>query len=98
VHMEVHSEREHKGAVEGGTRIRSSRVSSRACPPPSLTPTAHSSTQNDGEWGDNVELQAMSEIYHRHIEIYAYSHGTFIEGCPCRCAETMSLAFGTRQH
>ena len=28
----------------------------------------------DGEWGDNVELQAMSEIYERPIEIYAYSH------------------------
>jgi len=28
----------------------------------------------DGQWGDNVELQAMSEIYERPIEIYAYSH------------------------
>jgi len=28
----------------------------------------------DGEWGDNVEIQAMSEIYDRPIEIYAYSH------------------------
>jgi OTU domain-containing protein 5 len=26
----------------------------------------------NGEWGDDVELQAMSEIYDRPIEIYAY--------------------------
>lgn len=25
-----------------------------------------------GEWGDDVEIQAMSEIYDRPIEIYAY--------------------------
>ena len=24
-------------------------------------------------WGDDVEIQAMSEIYNRPIEIYAYS-------------------------
>ena len=26
----------------------------------------------DGVWGDDIELQAMSEIYDRPIEIYAY--------------------------
>jgi hypothetical protein len=26
----------------------------------------------DGEWGDHVELTAMSEMYERPIEIYAY--------------------------
>ena len=26
----------------------------------------------DGVWGDDIELQAMSEIYNRPIEIYAY--------------------------
>ena len=35
--------------------------------------------QRDGEWGDNVEIQAMSEIYDRPIEIYAYSHSQYIE-------------------
>lgn len=28
--------------------------------------------RRDGEWGDNVEIQCMSEIYERPIEIYAY--------------------------
>ena len=28
--------------------------------------------RQDGEWGDDVELEAMSEIYGRPIEIYAY--------------------------
>ena len=28
--------------------------------------------KQDGEWGDHVEIQAMSEIYDRTIEIYAY--------------------------
>ena len=27
----------------------------------------------NGIWGDDVELQALSEIYDRAIEIYAYS-------------------------
>jgi OTU domain-containing protein 5 len=26
----------------------------------------------NGVWGDDIELQAMSEIYDRPIEIYAY--------------------------
>ena len=29
---------------------------------------------NDGEWGDDIELQAIREIYNRPIEIYAYSN------------------------
>jgi OTU domain-containing protein 5 len=29
--------------------------------------------RRNGVWGDDVELQAMSEIYDRAIEIYAYS-------------------------
>eukprot|EP00954_Amorphochlora_amoebiformis_P022525 1353989-Amorphochlora_amoeboformis.AAC.1 len=29
--------------------------------------------RRDGEWGDNVEIQAMSELYSRRVEIYAYS-------------------------
>jgi hypothetical protein len=33
----------------------------------------NSSAQNDGEWGDHVEIQAMSEIYDRPVHIYAYS-------------------------
>lgn len=29
--------------------------------------------KKDGVWGDDVEIQAMSEIYNRPIEIYVYS-------------------------
>lgn len=29
--------------------------------------------RQNGEWGDDIELQALSEIYNRPIEIYAYS-------------------------
>ena len=28
--------------------------------------------KQDGKWGDNIEIQAMSEIYDRSVEIYAY--------------------------
>lgn len=28
----------------------------------------------DGVWGDDIELQALSEIYNRPIEIYAYNN------------------------
>lgn len=28
--------------------------------------------RQNGVWGDDIELQAMSEIYERPIEIYAY--------------------------
>jgi len=47
----------------------------------------------DGEWGDNVEIQAMSEIYDRPIEIYAYSHiplKTFTSSAPSSSASTSS--------
>lgn len=27
----------------------------------------------EGTWGDDLEIQALSEIYNRSIEIYAYS-------------------------
>eukprot|EP00475_Leptophrys_vorax_P027492 TRINITY_DN3919_c0_g1_i1.p1 TRINITY_DN3919_c0_g1~~TRINITY_DN3919_c0_g1_i1.p1 ORF type:complete len:584 (-),score=150.86 TRINITY_DN3919_c0_g1_i1:1537-3288(-) len=30
--------------------------------------------RRDGAWGDHVEIQAMSEIYCRPVEVYAYSH------------------------
>eukprot|EP00475_Leptophrys_vorax_P021286 TRINITY_DN28_c0_g1_i1.p1 TRINITY_DN28_c0_g1~~TRINITY_DN28_c0_g1_i1.p1 ORF type:complete len:571 (+),score=130.99 TRINITY_DN28_c0_g1_i1:91-1713(+) len=29
--------------------------------------------RRDGEWGDHVEIQVMSEIYDRPVEVYAYS-------------------------
>ncbi|EAR85579.1 OTU-like cysteine protease (macronuclear) [Tetrahymena thermophila SB210] len=29
--------------------------------------------RQDGEWGDDIELEALSEIYNRPIEVYAYS-------------------------
>jgi OTU domain-containing protein 5 len=28
----------------------------------------------DGSWGDDIEIQAMSEIYDRSVEIYAYDN------------------------
>jgi OTU domain-containing protein 5 len=28
--------------------------------------------RRDGEWGDDIEIQAISEIYARPIEIYAF--------------------------
>jgi OTU domain-containing protein 5 len=30
--------------------------------------------RKDGEWGDDLEIQALSEIYDKPIEIFAYSH------------------------
>ena len=30
--------------------------------------------RQDGCWGDDLEIQALSEIYNRPIEIYAYSN------------------------
>jgi len=27
----------------------------------------------NGEWGDDIELQALSEIYNRPIELFAYN-------------------------
>ena len=46
----------------------------------------------DGSWGDDVEIQALSEIYNRSIEIYMHSskpmrtfHETaFLRGDPMR--------------
>lgn len=29
--------------------------------------------RSDGIWGDDIELQALSQIYNRPIEIYAYN-------------------------
>jgi OTU domain-containing protein 5 len=29
--------------------------------------------RQDKVWGDDIEIQALSEIYNRPIEIYAYS-------------------------
>ena len=29
--------------------------------------------RQNGVWGDDIELQALSEIYDRPIELYAYS-------------------------
>ena len=47
----------------------------------------------NGAWGDDIEIQAMSEIYNKPFEIYAYSNTpmrTFHEnsgiGCPLRLA------------
>ena len=28
--------------------------------------------RKDGEWGDDVEIQALSEIYSRPIEVYVF--------------------------
>lgn len=31
--------------------------------------------RRDGVWGDNVEIQCMSEIYDRPVEVFAYQAG-----------------------
>jgi OTU domain-containing protein 5 len=31
------------------------------------------SKRADGEWGDDIEIQAISEIYARPIEIYVFN-------------------------
>ena len=39
----------------------------------------------DGAWGDDLEIQAMTEIYDRPVEIYAYDNRpmrTFHEAAP----------------
>lgn len=30
--------------------------------------------RQNAEWGDDIEIQAISEIYNRPVEIYAYSN------------------------
>ena len=30
--------------------------------------------KQNGKWGDDLEIQALSEIYNRPVEIYAYSN------------------------
>lgn len=30
--------------------------------------------KRNGKWGDNIEIQAFSEIYGRSIEIYEYNN------------------------
>lgn len=49
--------------------------------------------RSNGAWGDDVEIQAMSEIYDRSLEIYAYGnrpmrtfHEEYNEGTPLRLA------------
>ncbi|CAG9326059.1 unnamed protein product [Blepharisma stoltei] len=53
----------------------------------------------NGAWGDDIEIEAMSELYDRSIEIYAYAnqpmrtfHESYGEGTPIR------LAYHGRSH
>lgn len=56
---------------------------------------------NTGIWGDDVELQAMSEIYDRPIELYAYSTQsmrTFHEQNDDRKREPIRLSYHGNSH
>lgn len=46
----------------------------------------------DGEWGDHVELTAMSEMYERPIEIYAYKRE------PYKVAPESGIAFDSHRY
>lgn len=42
--------------------------------------------RRDGIWGDNVEIQCLSEIYDRPVEVYAYRAGNLrLAKCFCGC-------------
>ena len=56
--------------------------------------------RQDGVWGDDIEIQAMSEIYNRPIEIYAYHnepmrtfHEDFLKG-----KSPIRLSYHGRKH
>lgn len=35
--------------------------------------------RTDGVWGDHIELQALSELYGRPIQIFAYRSGNYLD-------------------
>lgn len=52
-----------------------------------------SKLRRDGEWGDHVEIQAMSEIYDRPVEVYAYSESKFTDVVLCEGNNLNSWSF-----
>ncbi len=55
--------------------------------------------RQNAEWGDDIEIQAISEIYNRPVEIYAYSNvpmRTFHE--TSGSAEPFRLSYHGRCH
>lgn len=55
----------------------------------------------DGIWGDDVEIQAMSEIYDRPVEIYAYDNRplrTFHENDPTKAKTPFRLSYHGKNH
>jgi len=55
--------------------------------------------KQSGAWGDHVEIQAMSEIYDRPIEVYAYSDTPLntYQGAPTH-NQPMRLSYHYRSH
>ena len=57
--------------------------------------------REDGVWGDDVEIQALSEIYDRPIEVYAYSKvpmRTFHESHENESAQPIRLSYHGKSH
>jgi len=55
----IEAEKQYFGSyIEGGVEKVNEYVVRKSC---------------NGIWGDDIEIQALSEIYDRPIEIYAYS-------------------------
>lgn len=57
--------------------------------------------REDGVWGDDIEIQALSEIYLRPIEIYAYSDKpmrTFHETSNDNSGEPIRLSYHGQSH
>lgn len=57
--------------------------------------------RQDGVWGDDIELQALSEIYNKPIEIYAYNNKpmrTFHEEKRNNRSKPLKLSYHGGQH
>jgi len=59
--------------------------------------------QREGEWGDDVEIEALSEIYDCRVEIYyaSYSHAlmrTFHEACDAKWPHPIRLQYEGHAH
>jgi len=58
--------------------------------------------QREGEWGDDVEIEALSEIYDCRVEIYAsYGHSlmrTFHEACDAKWSQPVRLLYEGHAH
>uniref|UniRef100_A0A7S4Q7L1 ubiquitinyl hydrolase 1 n=1 Tax=Alexandrium monilatum TaxID=311494 RepID=A0A7S4Q7L1_9DINO len=59
--------------------------------------------RKEGEWGDDVEIEALSEIYDCRVEIYcaAYSHAlmrTFHEACDAKWPNPIRLQYEGHAH